>query len=162
MQKHAPETVGYTIRRMEQGDLPQVARLLRELAGAFILPEMDADAGRLFLGENDEVGVAANLAKGFVYHVAESEGAIAGFIGVRAHAHIFHLFVDTAWQRRGVARALWDAARRVAVEGGNQGVFTVNSSNYAVGAYLALGFAPTAPMQCVKGVFFNPMQCAPT
>ncbi|PWF54993.1 GNAT family N-acetyltransferase [Massilia glaciei] len=151
-----------TIRRIEERDLPEVAGLLAALAGAFILPEMDADAGRRFLADNDQAAIAGNVANGFVYHVAESAGAIAGFVGVREHAHIFHLYVDTAWQRRGVARALWDAARRAAVEGGNQGVFTVNSSNHAVGAYAALGFVPTAPMQCVKGVFFNPMRRAPT
>lgn len=48
-------------------------------------------------------------------------------------------------------------ARRVACEGGQAGVRTVNASNYAVPVYEALGFVRTAPMQCKNGVYFNPM-----
>jgi GNAT superfamily N-acetyltransferase len=62
------------------------------------------------------------------------------------------------WQRQGVARRLWDAARKAALEGGNAGSFTVNSSNNAVPVYEAFGFVRTAPMQCVREIRFNPTQ----
>jgi GNAT superfamily N-acetyltransferase len=94
---------------------------------------------------------------GHVYHLAESDGEIAGFIAIRERKHVFHMFVGANWQRQGIGRKLWEAARAVAIENGGNGAFTVNASNFAVPMYEALGFARTAPMQCVKGLFFNPM-----
>jgi hypothetical protein len=52
-------------------------------------------------------------------------------------------------------------ARREAVARGGPGQFTVNSSNYAVPVYEAFGFVRTAPTQCLKGLYFNPMRYTP-
>jgi GNAT superfamily N-acetyltransferase len=98
------------------------------------------------------------IARGHVYHVALIDGELAGFIAMRDASHLFHMFVDQRWQRRGVARRLWDASRQAALAAGNPGIFTVNSSNYALPIYEAWGFVRTAPTQCVKGLYFNPMR----
>lgn len=146
------------IRSIEERDFPAVARLLRVLAKQFIVHESTPEGASTFLRENDETGLRGFAANGCMYYVAESGGAIAGFIAVREHKHLFHLFVATEWQRQGVARKLWEVARRAAREGGNDGVFTVNSSNYALPVYEAMGFERSAPMQCQRGLCFNPMQ----
>jgi GNAT superfamily N-acetyltransferase len=71
---------------------------------------------------------------------------------------VFHVFVDRRWQRRGVARRLWQAARDTAqAQEGHAGVFTVNASNYSVRFYAALGFQRSAPMQVAR-VCYNPMR----
>jgi GNAT superfamily N-acetyltransferase len=67
------------------------------------------------------------------------------------------MFVGVKWQRQGVGRKLWEVARRAAIEDGGNGDFTVNASNFAVPIYEAMGFVWAAPMQCMKGLFFNPM-----
>lgn len=146
------------IRSIEEADVPALARLLRELAEEFIVHESPPEGRVSFLRENDEDGLRGYLARGFVYHVAEIDGEIAGFVAVRERSHLFQLFVGKRWQRRGVARALWEVARRVACEGGHPGVRTVNASNHAVPVYEALGFVRSAPMQFNKGVYFNPME----
>lgn len=150
-----------TIRPIEQRDAPAVASLLHALAVEFIVPGMAPEAGQYFLEQHDEAALHARLAQDFVYHVAECDGEIAGFIGVRGRTHVFHLFVGRAWHKRGLARALWDHARSVAQQDEHDGAFTVNSSTYAVAAYTAMGFVATAPMQCVNGVTFHPMRYAP-
>jgi GNAT superfamily N-acetyltransferase len=76
---------------------------------------------------------------------------------MRERSHLFHLFVDQRWQRQGVARRLWEVAQSAAIEGGPLAAFTVNSSNFAIPVYEAFGFVRTAPVQCVKGLYFNPM-----
>lgn len=149
------------IRPLEEADIPAVARLLRSLAAEFIVHESPCEGAATFLRENDEQGLRGFVARGYAYHVAEDGGTIAGFIAVRERRHVFHLFVDKRWQRQGVARRLWDVARRVARDSGGNGGFTVNSSNFAVPAYEAMGFVRSAPMQCKDGLYFNPMEFAP-
>jgi GNAT superfamily N-acetyltransferase len=67
------------------------------------------------------------------------------------------LFVDAAYQRRGIARALWEVALARALQPGHPGVFTVNASNVAVPLYASLGFERTAPTVPDK-VPYNPMR----
>ena len=146
------------IRPLELPDIPAVAALLRELAREFIVHESTPEGASTFLTENDEHGIRGFLASGYVYHVAVIDGELAGFVAMRARSHLFHLFVGKLWHRRGVARALWDAAREAALGAGADGSFTVNASNFAVQVYQAFGFVRTGPTECVKGLYFNPMR----
>ena len=145
------------IRPIEDKDVPAVARLLRVLARQFIVHESTPEGAATFLRENDEEATRRYIAIGHVYHVAEVDGEIAGFIAVRECNHLFHMFVGVKWQRQGAGRKLWDVARETAIAGGGSGGFTVNASNFAVPVYEAMGFVRTAPMQSLKGLYFNPM-----
>ena len=131
---------------------------MRDLSEEYIVNEGSATAASNFFRENDEQGLRSFVAAGIVYHVAERDDTIVGFIAVRDKKHLFHMFVDKRHHRQGIARALWAVARQAAIEAGNPGVFTVNSSNYALPVYKAMGFVPTAPMQCTNGLYYNPMQ----
>jgi GNAT superfamily N-acetyltransferase len=145
------------IRPFEPADIPAAAGVLRRTAEAFILHETAPEHAAAFLAEHDAAALRRNLDAGFVYHAAVVDGVLAGFIGVRGGTHLYHLFVDAAYQRRGIARALWDVARPAALQPGHPGIFTVNASNYAVPLYASLGFERTAPMQDDK-VPYNPMR----
>lgn len=149
------------IRPLEEADLPACARLLRASASEFIVHESTPEGASTFLRENDEAGLRGYVQAGHVYHVAQDGAALAGFVAVRANSHLFHLFVDKRWHGRGLSRQLWSVARREALGRGGPGSFTVNSSNYAVPVYEAFGFVRVAPMQCVKGLYFNPMRYTP-
>ena len=152
------------IRPLLDPDVPAAAALLRASALAYILHESTSDEADAFLPEHDEDGLRGRLADGYAYHAAVlDDGRLAGFIGIRAGSHVFHLFVDAACQRRGVARRLWTAGRDAALASAgaaHPGAFTVNASNHAVPFYEALGFVRTAPMQ-VAGVRYNPMRLDP-
>lgn len=144
-------------------DVAPAAALLRRAALDFILHESTPDGAREFLAKNDAAGLRANIAAGFVYQAALVDGALAGFIGLRDRSHVFHLFVGENWQRRGIARKLWETARAVALDAGgaaHPGVFTVNASNHALPFYESLGFVRSAPMQ-VAAVLYNPMRLDP-
>jgi ribosomal protein S18 acetylase RimI-like enzyme len=149
------------IRSLATDDIPAVAALLRRAAEEFILHESAPEDAVVFLTEQGEDAVRAFLAQGFVYHVAEVDGALAGFIAIRERSHVYSLYVDKAFHRRGIARRLWETAREHALDEApgtdHPGAFTVNSSNHAVPFYAALGFVPTAPMQ-VSIVRYNPMR----
>jgi ribosomal protein S18 acetylase RimI-like enzyme len=145
------------IRQLDLADIPAVAALLRRAALDFILPESTPEGAEQFLIDHGEAGLRARLSEGFVYHVAIVDGELAGFIGVRERSHVFHLFVDRRWHRRGIARRLWETGRDAALGAGHPGVFTVNASNHAVSFYESLGFVRTAPMQVAR-VLYNPMR----
>jgi len=148
------------IRPITEADIPVAAALLRHAAEEFILHESTPENAARFLAEQGEDGLRRFIAAGYVYHVALVDGELAGFIGIRGRSHIYGLYVDKRWQRRGIARRLWDTARAAALAGA-AGVhpreFTVNASNYAVALYEAFGFERTAPTQ-VGMVRYNPMR----
>ncbi len=147
------------IRPIEEADIPAVAALFKALAEEFIVHESDAEAAAMFLRENDEAALRRFIGAGtHVYHVAEGEDGIAGFIAMRDKSHIFHLFVAKACHGQGLARRLWEVAREAS---GHGGPFTVNSSNHAIGVYARFGFVRIAPMQCAKGLYYNPMALDP-
>jgi GNAT superfamily N-acetyltransferase len=145
------------IRLLEPTDIPAAAAVLRRAAESFFLHESAPEDAADFLAQHDAAGLRRNLDAGFVYHAADVDGELAGFIGVRGGTHVYHLFVDASWQRRGIARALWLAARAAALQPGHAGIFTVNASNVLVPFYASLGFERTAPMQ-VSTVRYNPMR----
>jgi ribosomal protein S18 acetylase RimI-like enzyme len=148
------------IRPLVNADIPAVAALLRMLAREYIVHESTPEGAATFLAENDELGIREFVTRGHAYHVALVDGALAGFVAVRDNSHLFHLFVARDYHRRGIGRALWEVARAQAIARGGDGVFTVNSSNYAVSVYEAFGFVRVGPTQCQKGLYFNPMRLA--
>jgi len=147
------------IRSLRPDDIPAAARLLRAAAEEFILHESSPEDSAAFLAAQGEEGMRGFLAEGYVYHVAESGGELAGFIAVRQRSHVYSLYVDKQFHRRGIARRLWDAARAAALGPDHPGAFTVKASNHAVPFYESLGFVRSAPMQ-VSTVCYNPMRLA--
>ena len=131
---------------------------MRSLSDEFIVHECTREAAAFFANENNEDGIRGFVHAGIAYHVAENDDRIIGFIALRDNKHVFHMFVDKAWHRQGIAAALWRRARETAHARGNPGEFTVNASNYALPVYEKMGFVRTAEMQCKNGIYFNPMQ----
>ncbi|RVU31957.1 GNAT family N-acetyltransferase [Rheinheimera riviphila] len=150
------------IRQATTSDAKVISNLIKGLALQFITPEFTAAATQHFLSSNNQAAIEGFFEQGFVYFVAESAGAngveLIGCIGMRNHSHLYHLFINEAWQGQGLARKLWQHAMSYCEDHGNPGSYTVNSSNNAVPVYQALGFVRTAPMQQMHGVLFNPMQ----
>jgi ribosomal protein S18 acetylase RimI-like enzyme len=145
------------IRSLTPDDIPAASALLRRAAEEFILHESTPADGAVFLAEQGEEGMRSFLAKGYVYHLAEVDGTLAGFIAIRERSHVYSLYVDSRFHRRGIARRLWGTARDAALGPGHPGAFTVNSSNHALPFYASLGFVPTAPTQAGI-VHYNPMR----
>ena len=149
------------IRALTPDDIPACAALLRGAAQAFILHESTPEGSAAFLAGQGEEAMRGFFANGYVYHGLEVDGVLAGFIAVRERSHVYSLYVDSRYHRRGIARRLWETARDAALEPAlgpaHPGAFTVNASNHALPFYAALGFVPTAPTQ--EGIVrYNPMR----
>jgi ribosomal protein S18 acetylase RimI-like enzyme len=142
---------------MAQDEIPAVAALLESLAHEHILHEFTREAKELFLSKNNANSIRELVQKGLRYHVAIVTNRIVGFVGTRDNTHLYHLFVANEFQRKGLGRTLWNTARANCMAAGNQGAFTVNSSNNAIAIYERLGFVRSGPMQDMGGVLYNPM-----
>jgi ribosomal protein S18 acetylase RimI-like enzyme len=127
------------------------------LAREHILHEFAPEAKALFLSKNNAASIRELVEKGFRYHVAIMNDRIVGFVGTRDNSHLYHLFVANEFQRQGLGRRLWDTARADCITAGNQGAFTVNSSNNAIAVYESLGFVRSGPARDLGGVLCNPM-----
>jgi GNAT superfamily N-acetyltransferase len=143
------------IRPIREDEIGAVAELFRSLSEQFIVNGVAPEDAASFIRENNEEALRRFIAAGtHVYHVADIDGALAGFIAVRNTTHIFHMFVAQAHHGKGIARKLWEVARAAS---GNTGPFTVNASTYALPVYEAFGFVPTMPLQTTNGISYTPM-----
>lgn len=148
----------FALRPATPADAPAIGALVRSLARYFLAdPERPQDAEAFFRTLFPEA-IAANLEGGrFRYHLLEADGALAGVVGVRDGSHLYHLFVEERFHRRGLATRLWEHARR---DAGDPERFTVNASLIAVPLYERLGFAATGPVVVQDGIAFRPMERA--
>jgi GNAT superfamily N-acetyltransferase len=89
------------------------------------------------------------------FYGAYVEDALVGVLATRGNSHIALFFVEPCFQRQGVGRALFTAAR----EACNSDAMTVNSSPYAVEIYQRLGFHALSEEQVTDGIRFTPMKC---
>ncbi|HEY1044650.1 MAG TPA: GNAT family N-acetyltransferase [Telluria sp.] len=124
----------------------------------------DGHGAEKFIETMSPSAIAAAIgASNMRYLAGFEDGRLAGAVALRDNRHLFHLFVAPGFQRRGHATRLWEAVRDEAVERGNPGQFTVNSSIYAVPLYAALGFRPAGERTEANGIAFLPMalECGP-
>lgn len=145
------------IRDATIDDAAAISGLIRPLAEKFIAQEYSAVGARNLLASMTPEEIAARIADGFRYSVAEMDGVIAGAIAIRNNSHLYHLFVAESAQGRGVARALWEAAREETLRRGNPGRITVNSSRFAIPVYERFGFVADGPVQTLNEVVYYPM-----
>jgi ribosomal protein S18 acetylase RimI-like enzyme len=90
----------------------------------------------------------------FEHFIYEINNNIVGFIAIKNDEHIYHLFVDQAYQGRGIAKALWQHTKSQS----SSSRFSVNSSIFAVDIYKAFGFQEIGEIQNHNGVVFQQMK----
>ena len=146
-------------RAMQAGEASAVSALILASFDEFIGPDYEGDEGldefRRFAAPE---AIEARAAADHLVRVATVDGALAGMIEIREHNHVALLFVDKAYQRRGLARGLLESAladARAAAPDVER--VTVNSSRFGVAAYERLGFRQTGPERSVNGIVFIPM-----
>lgn len=143
-----------TIRKARESDAEEISALILSLARYYI-SEPNAPEVRPFL-ETLSPGETADRINSdeFGCFVAEKENEICGVIAVREKTHIYHLFVQSKSHRQGIAGALW----QYILNNSDAGVFTVNSSLFAVPIYEKFGFEVVSEPQEAEGLIFVPME----
>lgn len=83
---------------------------------------------------------------------------IVGMITLRDTTHISLLFVDAAYHRRGIGRALIRHLTDYLLTEAGANRVTVNSSPYGVGFYHKMGFYDVRPEESRDGIIYTPME----
>lgn len=146
-----------SIRAGVIADADEISRFVIALSEEFIVGEFTPRGRAHFLADHSMAKVRERLGGDFRFYLAEDASKLAAVAAIRSNAHLYYLFVATAYQRTGLARQLWQRVRDDSLALGNLGRFTVNASNYAVAPYEKLGFRRTASMTEKNGVLYNPM-----
>ena len=156
---------GWTLRAGTPDDAGSIAALIASYADDLVLDRAQAAPYLASVSEEAERGYLASPR--YRYVVAEVGGideppgagrcGLAGFIAMRDTTHLFHLFVQRPWHRRGLARALWSHVQGEIAAAASPRRHPVNSSLMAVPVYRAFGFAETGPVMRAHGIAYVPM-----
>ncbi len=146
------------IRPATLADSEPISKLISGLSEKYIAHEFTQTGARELLNSMKPGAIEKYIRSGYEYHVAEIGGRPVGVVGVRDNSHLYHLFVDEKFQKRGIAGQLWRVARESCLSKGNPGVFTVNSSKYALPVYEKLGFIVQSEPVERSGVVYIPMK----
>lgn len=120
----------------------------------------DAARAHMLRESTPEVLHEALQAQPAVALLAELDGRACGFLLMRGPARLDMLFVDPACTGRGIARALWEAAR-ARLEAGFPALRTVelNATEVALPVYRRFGFAPISARFHRAGARATRMAC---
>ena len=146
------------IREATVEDAESISALCCELSVKFITREFTAVGVTHLLASMQPESIEKYIRSGFRYHVAVINKQVVGVVGVRDDSHLYHLFVAEKYQRKGIAKNLWQLAMEACLSRGNPGEFTVNSSEYARGVYEQLGFIALSGPEEKNGVIYIPMK----
>ena len=146
------------IRFGSPSDAEAIARLIASFQGELTDDQSGAGAEAYLASVSVEAEREYLASPRYRYLLAYAGSQLAGFIAIRDESHLFHLFVERAHQRQGLARRLWGQALRELGASSSRGAFTVNSSLLAVPVYRAFGFVPSGTTKSVHGISFLPMQ----
>jgi GNAT superfamily N-acetyltransferase len=146
------------IRKLLPEELKEALSLVWDVFSRFDAPDMEPQGILVFRDfielNNIEKLVDSNV---LTFTGAFAGGKLLGVLAMRGPAHISLLFVDPDVHRRGIARALFEEAKKETSLEGHR-IITVNSSPYGVSFYRRLGFVPLEAEKEVNGMLITPMQ----
>jgi GNAT superfamily N-acetyltransferase len=139
-------------------DASAISRLIGAVAHHFTVHPQGVGAEAFLQTLSPEAIAGYVQADAMAYTTAWDGDALAGVVALRDLSHVFHLFVAPAYQRQGVANALWRHAMAQARTMGHHGGFTVNATPYALPVYQRFGFVATGPEVQTRGIAYVPMR----
>jgi len=149
------------IRSATLEDARAISELVTTSAREHIASSLSASGLRHLVSEMTTQQQAHRIRNGYQYFVAFESARLVGTAAIRPPAHLYYLFVDTQYQRRGIGRQLWNHARDWIATSTDNGLITVNSSLNSIAVYEHLGFVVTGPPEDNHGVRYQSMRWSP-
>jgi len=145
-------------RAMKPGEEEAVSGLVARVFQRQVAPLCARESIEEFLRYMDPGAILARVECNHFLLVAVAAAKMVGAIAVRDFEHVSLLFVETAFQRQGIARGLLERAVEICrTHRPDLREIDVNSSPNAVPAYESLGFRHLGPEQIENGIRFVPM-----
>ncbi len=147
-----------SIESIKLSEIEESARLIERVFMQFEAPEYSREGIDNFLSYIQSDEFMKRLRENHFDLIAKFEDKIEGIIEVRSYSHICLLFVAPEFQRRGIAKELFQRSLEICKNANpNLRSITVNSSPYALPVYLKLGFRQLTEEQTKNGIRFTPM-----
>ena len=144
----------FKVKNLQAEQLAEALSLVWEVFCRFEAPEYSEEGiteFKNFLNNEEEIG------KLDFYGAFDKASDIVGVLAMRKPAHISLFFVKAEYHRQGIGRQLFEKMLSDYQPQGI-GVFTVNSSHYAVEVYRKLGFKLTGNECITNGIRYTPMK----
>jgi GNAT superfamily N-acetyltransferase len=150
----------FDLRPVTEADAAAASAVVHASFLALAAADWEPSAREVFLAESSPDALAERLRSPAFAAAAFDASQMVGFALMPAPALLGMLFVHPAWQRRGIAKALWEWARTL-VEATFADVKTIelNATPNAVDFYRSLGFVALAPEFTVQGCRATRMAC---
>lgn len=144
----------FKVKNLQAEQLAEALSLVWEVFCRFEAPEYSEEGiteFKNFLNNEEEIG------KLDFYGAFDKASDIVGVLAMRKPSHISLFFVKAEYHRQGIGRQLFE---KILCDYQPQGigVFTVNSSPYAVEVYRKLGFKLTGNECITNGIRYTPMK----
>jgi len=91
--------------------------------------------------------------KNYEHYIYTIDKKIVGFIAIKEKNHLYHLFVDKNFHKRGIAKKLFECVKTNM----NTTNMKVNASLYSIAVYKALGFKESGKQENYQGLDYQPM-----
>ena len=148
------------VRSATFDDVSAIAELVQAGFKEHVAQDWESSARNDFLRDTTAEKLAGKIGEANFVVVYEHESQILGVLVMPRPSLVQLFFVAPGYLRRGIGRALWEAAR-VHLSERHPEITTVelNSSPYAVPSYKALGFFPISEPFLRKGAVATRMAC---
>jgi len=149
------------IESIELEDIGSAGILIKKVFDEFAASGYSKNGAAHFYKVIREEAIRERLLNGNLIFVAKNCNKIIAYIEIMGLNHIYLLFVDKEFQRKGIGRKLIDFSLNILLKNSsNFREVTVNSTAFAVNVYEKLGFEKIADFQMKDGIISFPMKRA--
>lgn len=142
--------MNHNIRKARNLDALRLSQLTHELIRYIFEKEVPKWFEDELSKESFEKRISSTEYEHFVY---VQENKIVGFIAIKDKNRLFHLFVDSNYHKKGIAKALWHYIKKHY----DVSNMTVNASLYAIKTYESFGFKINDEQSEYLGLKYQPM-----
>ncbi|WP_428025141.1 GNAT family N-acetyltransferase [Arcobacter sp.] len=143
-------SINENIRKVNLNDVDDLSKLSNSLLG-FIF---EKDAPKWFVDEISSKAFKERiLDKTYEQFVYIIDKKIVGLLTIKDKNQIFHLFVDSNYHKKGIAKKFWEFTKMTY----NTENMKVNASLYAIKVYESFGFVKQGEEKLFQELKYQPM-----
>ena len=147
------------IKSFQSGEEQAAHQLVKSVYDEYVAPENTPEGNQHFYDWIAPDQIAKRQEKQNNLWLAWDNVQLAGLIEIRDGNNITLLFVDKAWQKRGIATLLFQTALKECLKRNpDLDKFLVHASLCSVPVYKSFGFKVTEKARKENGIYFVPME----
>ena len=147
------EAANSATKRLEPSRIGEFSDFIRKVFDEFVSADYCAEGNQTFYDFIAAEEIRKRLDRGNLFLVEESGGRIIGALELRDSNHISLLFVDRAFQRKGIGKRLFKTAlAHVRKQNPKSDRIEVNSSPFAKEIYEKMGFVARSGLKEKNGI----------